>query len=230
MVNIRWTIGGDVSIDGWNCLRQSISSFIQVYGKDFGFHVYVNGRPKMNLELPVNIKLCEDKLLQGTGSVWKLTDRVDITNNELWLDNDIVFFRKNGCVMDFFNGNKCIIAEDSLRNYGRFDSFINYKTPLNAGIMGLAAGFDFCGMVQKQCSLVAGSLTSSDEQGLSVLTMLIENPNIIPFDEIPVVLPWGIPHTQWGLFKEYQWNSDAVHFAGLNRKKHFYYDKYRIKL
>lgn len=236
MTIIKWTIG-NVSDKGFSCLKKSIQSFVNVYGDNFEFFVCYNNIQKSKLnklkELNVKVNLLEQKkIFLGEGnSFWKYSPpRIDINQKELWIDNDIIFFKKTSEI-EFFLSNDCfLICRDHCRYFGVFDHLLPF--PINAGIMGLPPKYNFKYEALKiwndfGCPKLT---TSADEQGLSAFVFLKNNAIIVPTTKIQILHDKGIPlkcFSEWQLFS---WDSEAIHFVGLNYKQHPYYEYYAKKL
>lgn len=227
---VRWTIG-NVSKQGFLCLKKSIHSFAKVYGTNFDFYVCFNSIAIHELDhllsLEFKVTLLEQKQLfiDGYGSVWKYSPpRLDLNQKELILDNDIVFFKKTKEIERFFVEDRLLIAQDNCRFYGRYEPFVSGM--INAGIIGLPVGFDFSKELLKNWSLLKfQDLNSADEQGLTAMTISSCDPICIPFNKIPIVHSKGIAVECFTKWTKYKWDSDAIHFVGLNAKSHHYYNQ-----
>ena len=223
---VRWTIG-NVTKQGFSCLKKSIKSFIDCYGKDFDFYICYNNiaKPEINLNIDVKFIKQESTILEGSGSIWKYTPaRIDISKKELFIDNDIVFIRKNNKILDFFNNNSFLICEDNIQYFGKFQHLFNEDEKFNAGLLGFPSGFDLETNIIKIWK-EHGSLQnidSADEQGL--ISFLIKSQlsfSVLNKEDIIVLHPDGIVENEYIKCK---WlNHDIYHFVELNRKQHEYY-------
>ena len=83
-------------------------------------------------------------MFDGSGGLWKLSPpRLDPSVPELFVDNDIVFSRKNSKIIEFLKGDKFLICEDNFKAYGKYIDKINKIGKYNTGIVGVPAGYDF---------------------------------------------------------------------------------------
>jgi hypothetical protein len=223
----RWTIG-NVKKLGFSCLQKSIYSFKKIYGDEFKLFVCYNSidiEKIKNLErFGVNFIHQKDLLIKGRTTVWKYNPpRIDLNDIEIFIDNDIVFFNKIDEIKFLYNGRP-IIAEDPFRYYGRYDCKIPIEFKINSGFFGIPAGFDFAGLLKKNCEH-DDELDSGDEQGLTAFTLLSQNAVVIPINRLYVLLANDIHrHNHDEIFNL---NSKyGVHFIGINRHNHEYYKRY----
>jgi hypothetical protein len=229
---IRWTLG-PVTKQGRNCLKYSIESFVDCYGENFDFYVCYNKVEKPKIDLKININYFEQKrpIIQGPTTIWKFTPpRIDKTKKELYIDNDIVFIKKNKNICNFFNNDKFLIARDNVKYYGRYDFFFDDDEKFNAGMIGLPSNFDLEGEILRVWKL-HGSLPeieSSEEQAL-IAYILREQNNFILLNNIDFVILNGYGDTS-NIFGNDWLAHHTYHFVELNRKYHNYYQKRIIKL
>ena len=232
---IRWTIG-NVSPDGMSCLTKSIKSFINVYGTNFNFYICYNNinKPKININVKINYIEQKNVLINGNGSIWKFSPpRINLDSYELFVDNDIVFVKKNNQLIEFFNNQKTIICEDFIRYYGKYDSNIQKSLICNAGLFGIPPNFNLENQLIKtwKNNNSYDFINSADEQGLTILTLSQSNFILIKNNKFIVLHPEGIPSMKKNIleFKKFDWHGDFFHFVNLNDKKkiHKHYKIYK---
>jgi hypothetical protein len=219
----RWTIG-DVEPDGFECLLESIHSFLSFYDCEpvvcyncpherisqiesrlFPFVRFINQRDHIN-SCPV----------PPIGVSWKLyPPRLDRIRHELVIDNDIVLNRRVNQIDQFIFGCGTLLLGETSRTYGRFDKHVPPDRCINSGLYGMPPGFD----MQKFVSFYAGSgwemnahaehkqNKTFDEQGLVAFALLLN-----PYCVI-------IPHTTITNCEHHLVEGDGNHFIGLNRRK-----------
>jgi len=233
---VRWTIGS-VSKQGLSCLKKSIKSFVDCYGKNFDFYICYNNiaKPEINLNIDVKFIKQENTILEGSGSIWKYTPaRINISKKELFIDNDIVFIRKNNKLLNFFNNDSFLICEDNIQYFGKFQHLFNEDEKFNAGLLGFPSGFDLEADIIKIWK-EHGSLQnidSADEQGL--ISLLIKsqlNFSVLNKEDIVILHPDGIVENDRSYSPLHDWfNHDAYHFVLINKKIHKHYNKMFISL
>lgn len=231
-VIIRWTIG-TVSRQGAKCLKHSVKSFVDCYGQNFDFYICYNSIEKPVLNLGIDLKYIyqEKPILQGSGSIWKYSPaRININKNELFIDNDIVFIKKNIHIYNFFTSNKFLICKDNIKYYGKYDMLFNNDEKFNAGIIGVPSGFDLEKNIIKfwNDNGAFANITSADEQGL-IASIIKKKTNLIVLSDKDYIILNGYGDSSNTI--ENLWLAhDTYHFVELNRKYHNYYQKRLIKL
>jgi hypothetical protein len=226
---IRWTIG-NVYTNGYTLLKYSISSFIQHYGNNYRFIVCYNNieKEKLNVEDCVSFYHQKSTLFDGSGGLWKLTPpRLDKSVPELFVDNDIVFSRKNLKIIEFLEGDKFLICEDNYKTYGKYMDKMNEIGKYNTGIFGVPAGYEFeKELVENWKELGSFPYVGSlEEQGLISYT-LSRHPHIL-IDTKECFLINAYLQTKDFC---YNWSADMHHFIGANRNKiHWHFNQFNIK-
>jgi hypothetical protein len=239
---VRWTVG-NATLAGKKCLKKSIKSFIDCYGSDFDFYICYNKEKPVIADIhnvQINFYQQTKTFIFGHGAIWKYTPpRLDINSHEMWVDNDIIFVRPSNYITEFFKSNKPIICEDFIGWYGRYHHKIKPKPKINSGIFGFPPSFDFGREILKHWNASGnyGSHWSDDEQGLTALVITNQEHMLIPKEIAPTIhskgLPNPFPHDNDRImnFKEFKWDTEILHFVGLNRiKKHEYYSQLLTKL
>lgn len=237
---IRWTMG-DVYPYGFVSLRLSIKSFIHYYGDDFRLVLCYNSIDPARLKVDPRVELYHQTttLFQGSGSVWKLTPpRLDISVPELFVDNDLIFARRNDKVLEFLQGGKFLLCEDHIPWYGKYNSKIPTREKYNAGLFGLPEGYDFEKELMENWKALGSfsDIDSADEQGLTVYTVKRHPHILVKNTESCLVHPLGTPVAnpfqpyRIDEFKRYQWSGDMYHFCQLNRNpQHPHFSEFNIK-
>lgn len=158
----------------------------------------------------VNVTLLEqpsDALpLKPQGVAWKLyPPRLDINRHEVFLDNDLVIFKKMPKIDAFLNQTDTVIYTKSLFHaFGNFKKFISASFRLNSGFFGLPPGFDFDKAVRSY--LPTAWADRFDEQGLVALIMSQFPKRIeIELDEVQVCHQGAFGNPEFG-----------YHFVGAN--------------
>lgn len=130
----RWTIGG-TNKNGYECLKHSIDSILEIYGEIFEYYIlYNNSNIQIIREIighrPITaisqnwsdcpIPIDYNKNL-GT-SMWKFCpSRLNIKSHEIICDNDIVFIKKIRQIDEFLlNKNSILLVEDPIKCQGEF--------------------------------------------------------------------------------------------------------------
>jgi hypothetical protein len=237
---IRWTMG-DVLPSGFVSLRLSIKSFIHYYGDEFRLVLCYNNINPDELKIDSRIELHQQTktLFQGSGSVWKLTPpRLDTSVPELFVDNDIVFARRNDKVLDFLKGGKFLMCEDHIPWYGKYNSKIPTREKYNAGLFGLPEGYDFEKELVENWKAMGSfsNIESAEEQGLTVYTLKRHPHILLKNKESCLVHPFGTPvhdplHPyRISEFERYYWSGDMHHFCQLNRTlQHKHFIEYNVR-
>lgn len=189
---VRWTIG-NVSNQGFKCLKHSIDNFIRLYGDKFDYYVCYNNikKEKLNFlnELPINFLnqheyVDEIKLKPSEHPCWKLfPPRIKNNIHEIFIDNDLVLYKKLPIINKFLKSKDLlIITEANNRAYGSFDKFIFLKSKLNTGLFGLYPNFNFKNKINKFINKFELEKWEDhcDEQGLVACIFQKENFALIP--------------------------------------------------
>ena len=101
---------------------------------------------KMDIDLILidQTKYMETLKVLPFSTSWKLyPPRIRLTQHEIFLDNDVVIYKKIPLIDEFLKSKKITFAtEAKKRNYGNFDKAIPEKTLINTGLFGLPPYFD----------------------------------------------------------------------------------------
>jgi hypothetical protein len=175
---LRWTMGG-VSKQGQRLLRWSVRSVQKVYGDEFDYLICYNNLDPASLAdtgLPLRPQEADALPLPPKGVAWKLyPPRVAPDRHEVWLDNDIIIYRRIPGLDDFLRqDNAAVMTEGLERRCGRWDGLHPPGGPnLNSGLFGIPPGFDFRAAMMEL--LNSQGFTSwedyFDEQGLVALVL-----------------------------------------------------------
>lgn len=214
---VRWTIG-PVREAGFECLKLSVLSFLNLYKADL--FVCHNGLSENQFDfiskLPVNLIRQEDQSFVGdkpVGVAWKLTPpRLALDCHEIFIDNDLILTEKISEIDDFLSTNKStLLIEAESRHYGRFENKVPIGYNINSGLFGLPPNFDLGNYVKlwgkwgENCPNLSRTW---DEQGLVASALLNHNHFLI------------VPDTKiTNCYSELLW-APGMHFVGLNRNAH----------
>lgn len=229
---IRWTIG-PIFPKGLDCLKQSIASIKHIFG-DCDLYVFYNQMdPELIKLIEIDAKIIpSDKksfFLRptiGYNVHWKLyPPRLDINRHEIFIDNDIILFKKPKAMEDFLNNNDRILLYEGLyKSYGFFQSYFEEKdTQINSGIFGIPPNYNLEEKCKEACEETGFNTWSGkfDEQGLIAYTLTKEKYELIRLKEVPI-----IEHN--GCLGEKQC---GYHFVGINYfKKHYGWQEYNNKI
>jgi len=227
---VRWTVG-DVSEQGFACLRLSVNKIIEMYGHDeFRYFVCHNGISKKRLNsLPkVNLvdqeKFADSLPIPPSGVSWKLyPPRLDMEAREVFIDNDLVLYAKINFERISLG---CFISEAMYRLYGSFNPRINSPINMNSGFFGVPPGFDFHSELSGTIIKFGIDWQSCyfEEQG-AVAYVLHKNPHwIVRMNEITVFNPDQEPDPERLKLAKY-----GAHFTGLNSGRCAHWDLWRSR-
>lgn len=213
----KWTIG-DTNKNGYECLIMSIFSFKKFFDIEI-FICHNCSKNKIPKELHQFNLLDQSKyrnfLPKPKGVAWKLyPPRIDESNYEVSIDNDIIIINKIKQIDLFLKSNCTLMLEDISRAYGRFEKHIPTEFKINSGIYGMPPNFDLKKFIkfysgeewQKNALNQYDSSETFDEQGIIALALLSQNKYII------------IPNDSITNCENDFVEGDGFHFIGLNRK------------
>ncbi len=224
----RWTIG-PVTPDGFDCLFESIKSFLKFYDVDpvICFNCNASDLSKTNIRLIDQQQFRSSCIAKPVGVAWKLYPaRLAIENHEIVIDNDIIFKERIPQIDQFFDGNHTLLLEDLSRTYGRFEKYVPPGFCINSGLYGMPPRFDLQKYInfhiREEWELNAlGEHKKSvtfDEQGLIALALL-DYPNY------EIISNNVIANCEYHLIE-----AKAMHFVALNRRQfHRPYRQYKFK-
>jgi hypothetical protein len=137
----------------------------------------------------LNVKLykqIENSNLPIANSWWKLIpSRIRNESHELWLDNDVLIWKRVPAIDLWLSSNTGIITQGLHGLYGEFKNFVKSPYPVCAGVFGLPPNFNF---ESKIINLYNNKLKHKrldmpfDEQGLTAAIVT----NIPGFIKIPL--------------------------------------------
>lgn len=163
MVTIKWTMGIDrpKSEDrwkafGWRALETSMKRISEVFDPEenrFVLYAKTGEDPRDVITVPDYVEIYD--ILPGAaivpihyGALNKWTNRVDINDYELWLDNDVIIWNMPPSIAKWI-GSKAILLSSDLEagmakhGYGIFQAEADqYPIPINSGVVGLPPGLD----------------------------------------------------------------------------------------
>jgi hypothetical protein len=233
-VGIRWTIG-DVSDNGWDALRLSITGARNIFGVTARYAVCVNSVPLdfareelSNVTDDVRlVAVSRDDIPAGVrarfgdgmaeGVAWKLAPlRVFPDRWEISLDNDCILWDMPEGMhhwLETGDPQQCLLAEDARALYGQFTPFCGPE-PRNAGIRGLPPDYPLEEALTRLLDRVNGVLDSElDEQGLQVAAVsMFTPPAVVSIEDVTICSPFPPHRTDLGRC--------GAHFCGLNTR-HF---------
>lgn len=201
---------------GYECLKQSIESFLSLYQADVTIchNCSTENLDFLDGKYPLLDQRTLQKDVQPLGVAWKLyPPRLEPDRHEIVIDNDIVFMDRIPEIDRFLETDCTLLLEGSTRNYGRFERHVPPGCKINSGIFGMPPTFNldrFMRFHVAEWELNAvGEYAASktfDEQGLVALALLSYSKTVI------------MPETSvTNCERELIWGK-AMHFIGLNRR------------
>jgi hypothetical protein len=205
---IRWTIGGDVSEYGINCLGKSVKSMKSLYGDSFDYVICYNNIESIRLNFDVCLLNQHDYVdsisIAPNTTSWKLyPPRISLQSHEIFIDNDLIIYNKIPLIDKFLKSKNIFFCTEGLvRNFGIYSND-NYKDlKLNSGFFGIPPYFDFSKFIEKK--IKKDWSTWFDEQGVVASILSENNLEIITLEEISICL------------NEFKLGKYGIHFVGLN--------------
>lgn len=129
------------------------------------------------------------------GTVWKLCPpRINYDVHEIIMDNDVILTDRIPEIDEFLAVNdKCLILQDNVQFYGKFENLVQSDVPLNTGLMGLYPHYYFADDIIEifyECQSSYSSydydcLSQADEQGM--LAAVISRKNHIVISNTVIV-------------------------------------------
>ena len=208
---VRWTIG-NVSKEGYDCLRLSIRLWRRLFKSRFEMVVLYNGEPP-SVDCPtINQNRFRSSLpFYPTTTSWKLyPPRLDPDAYEIFIDNDLILYEAPDALRqcnDFF------ITEAWKRCYGKHDSLVPAGFVANSGLFGLPPHFDFGTHLATTGSQWEGHF---DEQGLVAAVLARHSATVVPLSDVKVC----VPQETMGLGR------CGMHFVGLNASYRDHWDNF----
>ena len=187
---MRWTMGGNVSEAGWECLSESIRITPKVY-PEFDYVVCYNNMTPDKLkrlqsfgvdlyeqtedQIGVSFEFDQSTTESVGNHAWKLCPlRLRPDAHEIWVDNDIILWERIPEIEQFLADGLPIVSQTWSRElYGSFDSDIPKGCSICAGFFGLPPNYPFQQIID---SLLVGKgpLKNYDEQGM-IASMIVNN-------------------------------------------------------
>lgn len=228
---VRWTIGGSVSVAGFEVLRESIRRFGSLYPEIRRVICYNGLDPKDLLGLGAELFEADVAGIEyePKKEMWKLyPPRLDIDCHELILDNDLIIIKRVGYIDDFFSGNNTVLLHGRARFYGKYDHLVPDDMLINGGLFGMPPGFDFADEIRRVCEGDSNRCweNRSDDQGVIAASLFIRDCFVIPNSVIcnyDIYLDKTLPH-------EIMAGKLGVHFIGINRHRHLGWEYYKTLL
>jgi len=219
----RWTIG-NTSAAGYECLCRSIESFLKLYDAEVVICHNCSTEKIMkecvgNFRLLNQQEISEKSKIKPAGVSWKLyPPRIDINRHEIVIDNDIIFVDQIPEIGAFLKSDCTLLLEGDSRTYGRFERYVPEGYQINSGIFGMPPRFDLHKYVDFYCRSdweinAFGQHKESktfDEQGLVALALL-------NYHKYAIIPSTSVTNCERELVM-----AKAMHFIGLNRRKHHY--------
>lgn len=222
----RWTIG-KVKPDGFDCLVESVDSFLKFHDVDviICHNCKKEDLPHTLLQYPLldQENFSKSCNILPKGVAWKLyPPRLDENRHEIVIDNDIIFNDKIEQIDKFFENDCTLLLQGEGRTYGRFDKFVPKGFDINSGIYGMPPKFNiksyidlFAGVEWENNALGEHKESYTfDEQGLVAFSLLSYHSCIIIPNSIIV---------DCGNFLQ---SGKGYHFMTLNRRE--FHRPYRL--
>lgn len=209
---IRWTVGR-VDEHGYKSLDLSIKLIKNLYGDTFDYFVCHNSIEKKELK---HLEKYEVTFVEQdprslpyppNGVAWKLyPPRLRMGSHELFIDNDLVVFKRLKKIDQFLSSYSVIYTEGLFGLYGNYKPYVSLWKFLNSGIIGIPPDFDFKAKIE---AIIKPWNDYFDEQGLvaSIFSKFKGEKICITTTEVAVCKRDGVlPNFTHG-----------CHFCGLNR-------------
>jgi hypothetical protein len=225
----RWTVGHN-SNDALQVLSLSIKKFRRLYGQKFKIIVAYNNVPIESLSAIPYDEIIDQQVVQHDicipapqeaigAPAWKFyPPRINLNSHELLIDNDLVIYKKLPAIDRFLEAaDQFLITTAYERSYSGLESAIKPNFNINSGLVGLPPCFDY----SKEINAAIENGTNNwdhyfDEQSIVAYILQSKKIEIIPFEDIPVLVH----------FKPYVIGKYGVHFSGLNKGFKIHWDRY----
>lgn len=218
---LRWHIG-NVSKNGFECLKMSIESFLGRFDADGVIcHNNLTDEQIKTLE-PLGIRLIDQRPfgdaaeVKPRGVAWKLYPaRLALNRHELVIDNDLLLNERIESIDHFLENDCTLLLEGISRAYGRFERHVPINYKISSGLYGMPPGFNFGKIVdsflyqdwEENAMGIHLQNFTFDEQGLVALGLLSYPQKVI----IPIT---DINECQYKLTA-----AKGHHFVALNKMK-----------
>lgn len=215
--------------EGLKCLKLSVKLAKKIFPEcDFAIcYNQINSETlqqlkTLNVELFDSEKFTESFFIKpeyGQNVHWKLyPPRLKLNAHELFLDNDVILFKRPKEINDFFNSNIAVMLEGIVyENHGQFNEITPRGLKINSGIFGLPPNFDINKKASQLCreNGINKWEHRMDEQGMVATTIASSKQyEIISNVVVPIIEP--------DFEIDYLTTSQCCgyHFVQLNYKKH----------
>ena len=217
---IRWTVG-NVNKLGFETLRHSIGLIKSKYKDRFRYVICHNNltAEKIGLINKMDCELIDQKNFKNSLSVespinhgrpaWKLyPPRLSMETHEIFLDNDLILYKKFDIIEEFLQSNKIYFTEGLKRSYGKFECHIKKDMIVNTGFVGLPPNFDLKFNLEKNIKELGIKSWENhlDEQALFASVIQNFDHKMIPKIDISVCHPQ----------LKYKKGNCGMHFIGIN--------------
>lgn len=218
---LRWTVG-NVSDQGLLCFRMAVKKLFRLYEDTFDYYCLHNSidvnRLQFLKDYPITFidqtshKNDLDLPAVEKNPCWKLyPSRLDINRQEIFLDNDLILYRRLPAIDRFLSGESSFfITEAVARSYGAFNRINKRHHKINTGLFGIPPEFDFAAELNATVKKVnlPNWYTHLDEQGCVANIFEQRKFEFVTLDQVYVCHP-DFP---------YKVGQYGQHFVTLNRK------------
>ena len=224
---IRWTIG-DPHKAGKKALKCSVKAIRKLYKEKFELVICHNGNEEEfpQVDRIINQRsMVENSLLyeppdsEKCGTAWKLyPPRIDIERHEIFMDNDVILYKRLDQIDEFLSGDKFLTSEAITRSYGdRFDHLVKQGTNWNTGLLGLPPRFDLKREINKVLKKYPGKWESHFDEQAVFISIIQDKDNImVTLKELQVVTPEG----------KFERGTHGIHFVGVNKGATNHWDRF----
>ena len=207
---IRWTIGEKSTYESIECLHESIETFKKLYGSIFDYFLCHNNFDTSQIKCDIELINQHDHVnslkFPPSKCSWKLyPPRIRPESHEIFIDNDLLIYKKMPIIERFLESNKLIFCTEAIaRCFGNYDHLIPEGVKINVGFFGIPPHYD---LGKKLNETIIGKWENYfDDQGiLSTIFMKEEDDfEIIPLTDIQI----SAGRLERGRY--------GIHFVGLN--------------
>lgn len=205
----RWSVWGQYLKDNIELLNYSILSFQKQFGNHHRYIVYTDDRNFIlnNIKTSIEVKEFPKNSIfyissKATWKKWCPEPRLDINQDEFFIDSDVFLLKKPDEINDFLENNKykfCILDEFSGQSFqhGAMSKRVSKDVPfVNAGLFIQKAGYSISDDLIReynwwQLNISDKQETHHDEQGALaiVLTKYLQNKElyILPKEKYMII-------------------------------------------
>jgi hypothetical protein len=219
---VRWTVSR-ASKEGLQCLQMSIRLMTRFYGDRFNYAVCHNDiaqdqlRPLLedfDLQYISQAEHVESLPFRPWGPAWKLyPPRLDINTHEIFIDNDLILWKRPEFLEEFLTANDFFITESPYRCFGTYDR-PDIQKCYNSGLFGIPPGYDFASALRTLMTGRTGYETRYDEQGM--VSSLLHDQGCRQISSACV----------FECFDKFRLGMHGCHFVGLNYAKPDYWYRF----